>query len=117
MRDLAYETLVLNELIKEVARQTGEDVTSFIDRVSRRIEHGSTLYGDLAFLEPGRDNLREKADEDADSIAYTLFALHKLNLSKDETPEGVHQLLFESMVHAAIADLKARQARWRLQDR
>ena len=114
-RDHLYERAIFDRLIEDVGRRTGEDVSSLIHRVERRIEQGAATYGDLAFLESSRDNLLELEDEAADSIAYALFQMQVVNARATDA-DGVHHCLFESMAHAAITAIYARRARFLLSE-
>lgn len=101
-RDVATEEVVLRELGDRIARELGEDPSEFLDLIVRRIAHGASVYGDDAFTHPGRDNVREHAEEMADGVAYPLFELHLLN-QRPDAPEGAHQLLFDAMFYAAVS--------------
>lgn len=111
VEDDVYFDAVLVELGKQIQRHTGENADFFLTRIRARIEHGAQLYGPTAYLDAGRDNLREADDEAADLVAYPLFQLALLNRETTEPPDGVHQLLFDAMLNATAAALKLRHAR------
>lgn len=113
--DRVYFAAVLTQVVQEVRRTTGEDVTAFAEHVLARMDHGAELYGQHAYMAADRDNLAEATDEYADGISYPLFEQAVLAADPCEQQGEVHQLLFEAMVFSALAHLKVRRAR-RLRD-
>lgn len=106
-RDLAYEEVFLDEVIKEAARRANIDATLFAQAVAGRLAFGAERYGDT-FRTDGRNMLSEVLDKAPDVCAYSLLELESLG---DNAPDGVHHHLFEACVHAAIAEAHARVAK------
>jgi hypothetical protein len=110
MRDHVFEDEFLANVVEEVARRTGIDVTLYPGAVRGRLEEGAHRYTDHGYLDPQRHNLKEVLEETPDIAVYAMLEIQRLSHDGIDAPAELSHHLFEASIFAAIADWHARQA-------